>query len=197
MSSPIGMTRRTISYDEHMDTPMHSPPADLSVNILWKDPVIPQHKFRNSAEVLPCFVCLFVCSLLFLYFLTKPVLEIWIERFENYIKLLEENVYIDLCLEGYVHASTYFMCLSICCVSGLWVNHNSINFCYQEGETYCVKMPTFEPTVPARSPVPVVKAKATSLMSSIMISKFTKHTVQLNWRTFVSISDKYVDMQLT
>ncbi len=59
LSSPIGMTRRNISYDEHMDAPMHSPPPDLTVNILWKDPVIPQHKFRNTAEVLSC---LFVLS---------------------------------------------------------------------------------------------------------------------------------------
>ncbi|KAG7230256.1 hypothetical protein INR49_024360, partial [Caranx melampygus] len=50
LSSPIGMTRRNTSYDEHMDAPMHSPPPDLTVNILWKDPVIPQHKFRNTAE---------------------------------------------------------------------------------------------------------------------------------------------------
>lgn len=54
LSSPIGITRHNISYDEHMDAPMHSPPPDLSVNILWKDPVIPQHKFRNAAEVLSC-----------------------------------------------------------------------------------------------------------------------------------------------
>ncbi|CAK6956527.1 putative monooxygenase p33MONOX [Scomber scombrus] len=89
MSSPIGMTRHNISYDEHMDAPMHSPPADLAVNNLWKDPVIPQHKFWNSEE---------------------------------------------------------------------------------EGASY-MKMPTFEPMMPARSPVPVVKAKATSLMSSIMIKQ--------------------------
>lgn len=51
-SSPIGMTRHNVSYDDLMDATMHSPPSDLSVNILWKDPVIPQHKFRNTAEVL-------------------------------------------------------------------------------------------------------------------------------------------------
>lgn len=53
-SSPIGITRHNISYDEHIDAPLHSPPADLTVNILWKDPVIPQHKFRDTAEVLFC-----------------------------------------------------------------------------------------------------------------------------------------------
>ncbi|XP_076595332.1 putative monooxygenase p33MONOX [Chaetodon auriga] len=87
LSSPIGMTRRNVSYDEHMDAPMHSPPPDLTVNILWKDPVIPQHKFRNTAE-----------------------------ESESAGNLL-----------------------------------------------------TFEAAAPPKSPVPVVKAKATSLMSSLMI----------------------------
>ncbi|XP_041799927.1 putative monooxygenase p33MONOX [Chelmon rostratus] len=87
LSSPIGMTRRNVSYDEHMDAPMHSPPPDLTVNILWKDPVIPQHKFRNTAE---------------------------------------------------------------------------------EQET-AGNLLTFEAAAPPKSPVPVVKAKATSLMSSLMI----------------------------
>lgn len=50
-SSPIGMTRRNTSYDKLMDAPMNSPPSDMSINILWKDPVIPQHRFRNTAEV--------------------------------------------------------------------------------------------------------------------------------------------------
>lgn len=53
LSSPIGMTRHNISYDEHIDAPMHSPPPDMTMNIFWKDPVIPQHRFRNTAEVLP------------------------------------------------------------------------------------------------------------------------------------------------
>lgn len=95
MSAPIGMTRRNTSYDEHMDAPMNSPPSDLTVNIFWKDPVIPQHKFRNTAE---------------------------------------------------------------------------------EGESG-VKMPTFEAALPAKSPVPVVKAKATSLMNSLMI-KHTQENLQ-------------------
>lgn len=54
LSCPIGMTRRNTSYDELMEAPMHSPPSDMSVNILWKDPVIPQHRFRNTAEVHSC-----------------------------------------------------------------------------------------------------------------------------------------------
>ncbi|XP_041846264.1 putative monooxygenase p33MONOX [Melanotaenia boesemani] len=50
LSCPIGITRHNISYDEHMETPMHSPPPDMSVKIYWKDPVIPKHRFRNTAE---------------------------------------------------------------------------------------------------------------------------------------------------
>lgn len=52
LSCPLGMGRRNVSYDELIDAPMNSPPSDLSVNILWKDPVIPKHRFRNTAEVL-------------------------------------------------------------------------------------------------------------------------------------------------
>ncbi|AWP12166.1 putative monooxygenase p33MONOX [Scophthalmus maximus] len=89
LSSPLGITRHNMSYDEHMDTPMNSPPPDMTVNMLWKDPVIPQHKFRNTAE---------------------------------------------------------------------------------EGEKVG-KLVTFEAAAPAKSPVPVVKAKATSLMSSLMIKQ--------------------------
>ncbi|XP_069027200.1 putative monooxygenase p33MONOX [Embiotoca jacksoni] len=95
LSCPIGMTRHNISYDEHMDAPMHSPPADMTVNMLWKDPVIPQHRFRNTAE---------------------------------------------------------------------------------EGESGG-KLLTFEAAALAKSPVPVVKAKATSLMSSLMI-KQTQENLQ-------------------
>ncbi|XP_013863857.1 putative monooxygenase p33MONOX [Austrofundulus limnaeus] len=51
LSSPMRMTRHNISYDEHIDSPMHSPPVDVTMNFLWKDPVIPHHKFRNAAEV--------------------------------------------------------------------------------------------------------------------------------------------------
>lgn len=49
-SCPIGMNRRTVSYDDLMDATMQSPPSDFNFNIFWKDPVIPQHKFRNTAE---------------------------------------------------------------------------------------------------------------------------------------------------
>ncbi|XP_005467839.1 putative monooxygenase p33MONOX [Oreochromis niloticus] len=50
LSSPIGIQRHNISYDENMDAPMHSPPSDLTVNIMWKEPVIPQHRFRKTEE---------------------------------------------------------------------------------------------------------------------------------------------------
>ncbi|KAM9377023.1 glutamine--fructose-6-phosphate aminotransferase [isomerizing] 2 isoform 3-T3 [Pholidichthys leucotaenia] len=79
---------------------MHSPPADLAVNILWKDPVVPQHRFRN-AEVLPVAVPL--------------------------------------------HATL--------------------------GKEDGSKSETFQAAEPAKSPVPVIKAKAATLMSSIMIKQ--------------------------
>ncbi|CAL1613343.1 unnamed protein product [Knipowitschia caucasica] len=50
MSSPISLVRRNTSYDDLIDAPMHSPPPDMSVNILWKDPVKPKHRFRDAAE---------------------------------------------------------------------------------------------------------------------------------------------------
>lgn len=58
----------------------------------------------------------------------------------------------------------------------------SANLCDQESERM---LPTFEAAPPAKSPVPVVKAKATSLMSSIMISKSMKTTEYLHWGTFI------------
>uniref|UniRef100_A0A1A8SHK1 Putative monooxygenase p33MONOX n=1 Tax=Nothobranchius rachovii TaxID=451742 RepID=A0A1A8SHK1_9TELE len=52
LSCPIGIMRHNISYDEHIDIPMHSPPADMTVNVFWKDhPIVPQHRFRNTVEV--------------------------------------------------------------------------------------------------------------------------------------------------
>lgn len=50
-SSPIGMSRRAFSYDEALDAPMHSPPPDMCVNNPWKDPLIPQRKFKRIVEV--------------------------------------------------------------------------------------------------------------------------------------------------
>ncbi|XP_029918169.1 putative monooxygenase p33MONOX [Myripristis murdjan] len=94
-SSPIGMSRRNFNYDEQLEAPIISPPSDFSVNILWKDPVIPQRRFESIAE------------------------------------------------EGEIGG----------------------------------KLMTFETTPAAKSTVPVVKAKATSLMSSIMI-KQTQENLQ-------------------
>lgn len=62
-----------------------------------------------------------------------------------------------------------------CYVSGSYVSLISMILCGQEGEIGG-KLMTFETTTAAKSTVPVVKAKATSLMSSIMISKSTKQT---------------------
>lgn len=50
LPSPIGMIRRNISYDELINAPMNSPPPDFNVSILWKDPVIPQRRFRNTGD---------------------------------------------------------------------------------------------------------------------------------------------------
>uniref|UniRef100_H3CYS7 Putative monooxygenase p33MONOX n=1 Tax=Tetraodon nigroviridis TaxID=99883 RepID=H3CYS7_TETNG len=50
LSSPMGISRRNTSYDALMEAPMHSPPSDISVNTLWKEPVIPRHKFRDAVE---------------------------------------------------------------------------------------------------------------------------------------------------
>ncbi|XP_051937178.1 putative monooxygenase p33MONOX [Hippocampus zosterae] len=50
LSFPVGLTRHNMCYDEQMDVPMHSPPADFAVNSLWTDPVIPNHKFRKITE---------------------------------------------------------------------------------------------------------------------------------------------------
>lgn len=71
LSSPTGITRHNISYDEHMDIPMHHPPAGMTVNSFWKDPVFPRHRFRNIAEVL------LVCLLFFFFFLSLMVF-IWL-----------------------------------------------------------------------------------------------------------------------
>ncbi|XP_062332259.1 putative monooxygenase p33MONOX isoform X1 [Osmerus eperlanus] len=50
ISSSMGMARHTFTYDEALDAPMHSPPPDVSFGFLWKDPVIPQRKFKRIAE---------------------------------------------------------------------------------------------------------------------------------------------------
>uniref|UniRef100_A0A3P9M7B7 Putative monooxygenase p33MONOX n=1 Tax=Oryzias latipes TaxID=8090 RepID=A0A3P9M7B7_ORYLA len=49
LSPAIGL-RHSIRYEEHMDIPMHSPPPDINVNTQWKDPIIPQHRFRGREE---------------------------------------------------------------------------------------------------------------------------------------------------
>ncbi|XP_034037533.1 putative monooxygenase p33MONOX [Thalassophryne amazonica] len=50
LSSPRIRLRRNKSYGDRMNVPLLSPPADWSGNILWKDPVFPQHKYRKSEE---------------------------------------------------------------------------------------------------------------------------------------------------
>ncbi|XP_068437147.1 putative monooxygenase p33MONOX isoform X2 [Clinocottus analis] len=50
MRLPIGMTRRALSYDDNLEAPMSTPPHDISINNLWRRPVIPDRKFFHLAE---------------------------------------------------------------------------------------------------------------------------------------------------
>ncbi|XP_053297998.1 putative monooxygenase p33MONOX isoform X1 [Pleuronectes platessa] len=50
MRLPIGMTRRALSYDDNMEAPMSTPPNDISINNLWRRPIIPERKFSKLAE---------------------------------------------------------------------------------------------------------------------------------------------------
>ncbi|XP_017295660.1 putative monooxygenase p33MONOX isoform X2 [Kryptolebias marmoratus] len=50
MKLPVGMTRRALSYDDNLEAPMSTPPHDISINNLWKRPVIPARKFSQLAE---------------------------------------------------------------------------------------------------------------------------------------------------
>ncbi|XP_058852747.1 putative monooxygenase p33MONOX [Acipenser ruthenus] len=53
LSLPIGMNRRAFSYDDALDDlgPMTPPPSDISANILWKKPIIPERKYQHLSEV--------------------------------------------------------------------------------------------------------------------------------------------------
>ncbi|XP_049896474.1 putative monooxygenase p33MONOX isoform X1 [Epinephelus moara] len=50
MKLPIGMTRRGLSYDDNLEAPMSTPPHDISINNLWRRPIIPERKFSHLAE---------------------------------------------------------------------------------------------------------------------------------------------------
>ncbi|XP_018611819.1 putative monooxygenase p33MONOX [Scleropages formosus] len=50
MSLPTGMTRRALSYDDALDAPLGSPPSDISGNVIWMKPVIPERKFQRLAK---------------------------------------------------------------------------------------------------------------------------------------------------
>ncbi|XP_034406997.1 putative monooxygenase p33MONOX isoform X2 [Cyclopterus lumpus] len=50
MRLPIGMTRRALSYDDNLEAPMSTPPHDISINNLWRRPVIPERRFSHLAE---------------------------------------------------------------------------------------------------------------------------------------------------
>ncbi|XP_073507261.1 putative monooxygenase p33MONOX [Phyllobates terribilis] len=53
MSLPIGMHRRTFSYDDALEdtAPMTPPPSDMCSNTLWRDPVIPERKYQKLSKV--------------------------------------------------------------------------------------------------------------------------------------------------
>lgn len=53
MKLPVGMTRRALSYDDNLEAPMSTPPHDISINNLWRRPVIPERRFTRLAEVGP------------------------------------------------------------------------------------------------------------------------------------------------
>ncbi|XP_056140808.1 putative monooxygenase p33MONOX isoform X2 [Lampris incognitus] len=50
MNLPTGMTRRALSYDDNLEAPMSTPPHDISINKLWRQPIIPERKFTHLAE---------------------------------------------------------------------------------------------------------------------------------------------------
>ena len=51
MKLPVGMTRRALSYDDNLEAPMSTPPHDISINNLWRRPIIPERRFTHLAEV--------------------------------------------------------------------------------------------------------------------------------------------------
>lgn len=51
MKLPVGMTRRALSYDDNLEVPMSTPPDDISINNLWRRPIIPERRFTHLAEV--------------------------------------------------------------------------------------------------------------------------------------------------
>ncbi|KAF7642906.1 hypothetical protein LDENG_00248410 [Lucifuga dentata] len=50
MKLPVGMTRRALSYDDNLEAPMSTPPSDISINTLWRRPVIPDRKYTHLGE---------------------------------------------------------------------------------------------------------------------------------------------------
>ncbi|XP_041808277.1 putative monooxygenase p33MONOX isoform X2 [Chelmon rostratus] len=50
MKLPVGMTRRALSYDDNLEAPMSTPPHDISINNLWRRPIIPERRFSHLAE---------------------------------------------------------------------------------------------------------------------------------------------------
>lgn len=51
MKLPVGMARRALSYDDNLEAPMSTLPHDISINQLWRRPIIPERRFTHLAEV--------------------------------------------------------------------------------------------------------------------------------------------------
>ncbi|XP_026540959.1 putative monooxygenase p33MONOX isoform X1 [Notechis scutatus] len=53
ISQPIGMNRRAFNYDDALEdtAPMTPPPSNMTTNILWKEPVIPDHRYEKISQV--------------------------------------------------------------------------------------------------------------------------------------------------
>ncbi|CAF87536.1 unnamed protein product, partial [Tetraodon nigroviridis] len=50
MKLPVGMTRRALSYDDNLEAPMSTPPHDISINNLWRRPVIPERRSSRAVK---------------------------------------------------------------------------------------------------------------------------------------------------
>ncbi|XP_028321813.1 putative monooxygenase p33MONOX isoform X2 [Gouania willdenowi] len=50
MKLPVGMTRRALSYDDNLEAPMSTPPHDISINLLWKRPLIPERRHTQEEQ---------------------------------------------------------------------------------------------------------------------------------------------------
>ncbi|MEQ2176168.1 hypothetical protein GOODEAATRI_025291, partial [Goodea atripinnis] len=50
-SDPNLNRTKVLRYDDNLEAPMSTPPHDISINNLWRRPIIPERKFSQLAEV--------------------------------------------------------------------------------------------------------------------------------------------------